>query len=81
MLHIDKLAVLELVGRLELLKAYSTVFDLSQSLYYFGQYNIEVCQWRIIMASVDKSGFEAAILAVLAAITFKVSRRLLLVGS
>lgn len=35
-LHIDKLAVLELVGRLELLKAYSTVFDLSPSLYYFG---------------------------------------------
>lgn len=33
------------------------------------------------MASVDKSGFEAAILAVLPAITFKVSRRLLLVGS
>jgi len=43
MLHIDKLAVLELVGRLELLKAYSVVFGLSPLLYYFGLYNIEVC--------------------------------------
>jgi hypothetical protein len=42
-LHIDKLAILELVGRLELLKACSKVSDLSQSLYYFGSYNIEVC--------------------------------------
>jgi hypothetical protein len=33
------------------------------------------------MASVDKSGFEAAILAVLPAVTFKVSRELLLAGS
>ena len=33
------------------------------------------------MASADKSGFEAAILAVLAAVTFKVSRQLLLAGS
>ena len=81
MLHIDKLAVLELVGRLELLKACSTVFDLSPLLYYFGWYNIEVCQWYIIMASVDKSGFVAAILAELPAVTFKVSRELLLAGS
>lgn len=33
------------------------------------------------MASVDKSGFEAAILAVFPTVTFKVSRQLLLAGS
>lgn len=33
------------------------------------------------MASVDKSSYEAAILAVLPAVTFKVSRELLLAGS